>query len=136
MRIQPRLSGRAFTLLEVMIASGIFFMASFGILALVSQNLRNARFLQRPPIDAGMVAAQFAATNRFPEGHRDGDFDEAELLKDYSWSAETYEAGTNGLMAADMVLSRRGLHDPADKLSIIIFDPNYRSGPVGPPRLR
>jgi hypothetical protein len=128
-------AARAFTLLEVMIASGIFFMASFGILALVSQSLRNARALQRPPVDAGMVAAQYAATNRFFEGTKTGDFED-EALRDYSWSVDTYEAGTNGLLAADVVLSQNGLKGPADKMSIIIFDPNYRAGPGGPPRLR
>jgi len=33
----------AFTLMEVMVACGIFFMATFAILALVSTTLRNAR---------------------------------------------------------------------------------------------
>ena len=136
MRTLPReRADRAFTLLEVMIASGLFFMASFSILALVSQSLRNARSLQRPPVDAGMVAAQYAATNRFFEGTRSGDFD-SEALRDFSWTVETYEAGTNGLLAADVVLEQRGLQNPADKMSIIIFDPNYRTTPGGAPRIR
>jgi hypothetical protein len=130
-----RRTHRAFTLLEVMIASGIFFMASFSILALVSQSLRNARSLQRPPVDAGMVAAQYAATNRFFEGTRSGDFD-SDALRDYSWTVDTYEVGTNGLLAADVVLDQRGLKNAADKMSIIIFDPNYRATPGGAPRLR
>ena len=56
MRIQPRTVGadlaqrvrrmRAFSLLEVMIAVGIFFLALFSILGLVSQMLRNARAIQ------------------------------------------------------------------------------------------
>ena len=49
---------RAFTLIEVMIACGIFFMATFAILALVSTTLRNARALQHGDVDAGMAAAQ------------------------------------------------------------------------------
>jgi hypothetical protein len=46
-----------FTLLEVMIACGIFFMATFAILGLVSNTLRNARGIQRVEVDAGMAAA-------------------------------------------------------------------------------
>jgi hypothetical protein len=118
-----------------MIASGIFFIVCFSILALVSQSLRNARALQRPPVDAGMVASQYMATNRFSEGVMSGDFED-EPLRDYSWEVQTYEAGTNGLLAADMVLSRRGLSGPADKLSIILFDPNYRATPGRPGGVR
>jgi len=40
-------SARAFTLLEVMIATGILFVAIFAILGLVFANLRNARLLQQ-----------------------------------------------------------------------------------------
>jgi len=49
--------GSAFTLLEVMIACGIFFIAMFAILGLVSNCLRNARALRHIEVDAGMVAA-------------------------------------------------------------------------------
>ena len=47
-------NSRAFTLLEVMIAAGIFFMAIFAILALVSSNLKNARLIQKSHVDAGI----------------------------------------------------------------------------------
>lgn len=120
----------AFTLMEVMIASGIFFMAIFAILALVSTTLRNARALQRPQVDAGMIAAQYMNTNKFYEGTMSGSFEE-NSLKDYSWQVETYVAGTNGLLEADMVLRQRGLHNPADALSILVFDPNFQSTPFG-----
>jgi len=116
---------RAFSLLEVMIAAGIFFMAAFAILELVSQGLRGAKALQKPPIDVGMAAAVFAATNRFYDGKFEGEFD-ADPLRDYSYVADVYEAGTNGLLAADIVLEKRGLKNPFDKMSVIIFDPNFR----------
>src|SRR5215475_11772459 len=61
----------AFSLIEVMIACGIFFMATFAILALVSTTLRNARGLQRGDIDAGMAAAQvyqLLKTNKVQQG--------------------------------------------------------------------
>jgi len=38
-------STAAFTLIEVMIDGGLFFLATFAILALVTQNLRSARSL-------------------------------------------------------------------------------------------
>ena len=121
----------AFTLLEVMIALGIFFMAMFTILALVSNTLRNARGLRRPQVDAGMAAAIYTATNRFFEGSMSGDF--GDVLEDYSWEAETYEFEdyTNGLLRADIVLIQRGNHGPPDKISILVFDPNYQSTPFG-----
>src|ERR1017187_7652774 len=59
---------RAFSLLEVMIAIGVFFMAVFAILGLVSSSLGNARRLQRPLVDAGAVASWLSLTNKFVEG--------------------------------------------------------------------
>src|SRR5436305_6848915 len=85
----------AFTLMEVMIACGIFFMAMFAILALVSNTLRNARGLQRGEVDAGMVAAQLSKTNRVTEGGDSGDFGDA--YPEFSWETESFEAETNGL---------------------------------------
>jgi len=67
-------SRAGFSLLEVMIASGIFFMCVFTILAMVSSLLRNARSLRRIELDAGMVAAQLCKTNRLFEGTESGDF--------------------------------------------------------------
>lgn len=120
---------RAFTLLEVMIASGIFFMATFAILALVSSTLRNLKALQKPQVDPGIVAAQYMNTNRWNEGTTSGRFEDA--LSDYSFEIDTYQAGTNGLLQADMVLRQRGLHEPAGTLSIFVFDPNTQSRPFG-----
>lgn len=125
-RAQQRVQN-AFSLLEVMIALGIFFMAVFTILALVSGTLRNARALQRPYIDAGMVAAQYVNTNRFSEGRVSGQFEDP--LHDYSFEVETMEAATNGLLQADIVLFRRGQPEPMDKLRIFIYDPSFRSTP-------
>src|SRR5262245_56476351 len=75
-------NARAFSLLEVMIACGIFFMCVFAILALVSNTLRGARSLRRIDVDAGMVSAQLFKTNRIIEGVESGDFGNA--YPDYS----------------------------------------------------
>lgn len=119
----------AFSLMEVMIALGIFFMAVFSILALVSNTLRNARALQRVTVEATMVAAELNKTNRFTEGSESGDF--GDFARDYSYRYETYEAETNGLWRADIVLEERGLRQPAGKISILMFSPESSTGPFG-----
>src|SRR5690242_7885998 len=85
---RPCLRSAAFTLMEVMIACGIFFMATFAILALVSTTLRNARALQRRDVDAGMAAAQVfetLKTNRMEQGTLEGDFGDA--YPGFTWAA-------------------------------------------------
>src|ERR1043165_1447678 len=75
----------AFTLLEVMIALALFFMAMFAILQLISGTLRNARALQQNEPDPGMVLAmtQLATTNIFTEAVETGDFHEWKMYPGY-----------------------------------------------------
>jgi hypothetical protein len=122
----PRAGRRAFSLLEVMIAGGIFFMCIFAILALVSGILRNARSLRVTELDAGMVAAQVCNTNKLTEGTQSGDF--GNLYPGYSWDADFYEVETNGLWQVDIVVHRRGLAKPADQMSIYLFRPLSQAG--------
>jgi hypothetical protein len=116
----------AFSLLEVMIASGIFFMCIFSILAMVSGLLRNARSLRRIELDAGMVAAQVCNTNKLTEGAESGDF--GNLYPGYSWETDTYEAETNGLWQVDIVVRRHGIPQPVDQMSIFLYRPESQSG--------
>ena len=118
---------RAFTLMEVMIASAIFFLAVFAILALVSTTLRNARALRHIEVDAGMVAAQLFKTNRFSEESQSGDFGKA--YPDYTWETVSTERETNGLWQFDIVVSKKGQHDPVDQMTVLIFSPESSSGP-------
>lgn len=125
-------SGRrkGFTLIEVMIACGLFFMATFAILALVSTTLRNARALQRGEVDAGMAAAQvyqLLRTNRQANLTGSGDF--GETYPDYSFTFETSEYQTNGLLQVNLAVSRRGSSQPVDDLTIWVYSPEARSGP-------
>jgi Tfp pilus assembly protein PilV len=120
-------SGLAFTLLEVMIACGIFFIAIFAILALVSNCLRNARALRHIEVDAGMVAAQLYKTNRLTEGTLSGDF--GDMYHDSSWETETQEAFTNGLYQVDIVVRKRGLQNPIDTMSVWVYSPESSTGP-------
>src|SRR5215475_4375956 len=115
----------AFTLMEVMIACGIFFIAVFAILALVSTCLRNARALRHIEVDAGMVAAQLSKTNRLTEGVLSGDF--GDTYHDYSWETVTQEAATNGLYQVDIVVRKRGLQNPVDTMSIWVYSPESAS---------
>jgi len=119
---RARRARAAFSLLEVMIAGGIFFMAIFAILALVTSLLRNARGLRQAELDAGMVAAQIGNTNKLYEGVQSGDF--GRWYPGYSWEAEIHEAATNGLFQVDIVVLRRGLAKPVDAMSIFLFRPD------------
>src|SRR5690348_13875257 len=80
---------RAFSLVEVMIAIAIFCMSTFVILALVSSALSNARRLQRPMVDAAMIASELSLTNKLVEEFQSGDFGKA--YPGYSWSANITE---------------------------------------------
>lgn len=126
----PRVCARAFSLIEVMIAAGIFFLATFAILAMVSSTLRNTRVLRRIDVDAGMVAAQLFKTNRITEGSDSGNF--GEFYQDYSWSTESFEAMTNGLWQVDIVVTRRGASQPVSAYSVWVFSPDSSSGPFKP----
>ena len=118
---------RAFTLMEVLIASAIFFMALMVILEVVAASLHTARSLQHHTVDAGVLAAQLFATNRVVEGPDSGDF--GDLYPDYRWSSDTYPAGTNGLFEVDFqVLRRRGDRGVESKLSLLIYSPNSATG--------
>ena len=117
----------AFTLIEVMIAMFIFFMAVFTILGVISNALRNARMLQRKTVDAGMVAAQVTLTNSLTEQLETGDFEE--MYPDYDWTRDIYEVGTNSLFQVDMIVQRRSGGGPVEsKMSILLFRPGSPPG--------
>ena len=89
-----RIGSAAFTLIEVMIAMGIFFVATFAILSLVAQNLRIARGLHLGEVDIGTVAAEIMVTTNLSEGTLSGDFGDA--YSGATWNAEVFMVGTNG----------------------------------------
>jgi hypothetical protein len=131
-----RHSATAFTLLEVMIACGIFFLAVFAILALVSSTLRNARVLRHVEVDAGLVAAQLSKTNKLFQGNDSGDF--GELYPDYSWETYSDEIATNGLWQVDIKVRRRGLQEPTDTMTVWVYTPDSSAAlhVPGAPRFR
>ena len=125
----------AFSLVEVMIALGIFFMAVFTILGVVSNALRNARALQRTNVDPGLLASQISLTNKLYEGVDSGDF--GNLYPDYDWTSDTYEVATNALFQVDYIVQKRsGRQQVEAKMSILLFRPDSPKGSLsgGPPR--
>jgi hypothetical protein len=123
---------RAFTLIEVMIASGILFVCLFAILGVLGNTLRSARSLQRSPVDAGMLAAQLSLTNKVAEGRDSGDFDNyGDSFRDFSWESDVFIAETNGLFAADLLVFRRGQREPESRMTILLFKPESAVTPGG-----
>src|SRR5437867_4476680 len=57
-----------FTLLEVIVACGIFFMVAFAVLEVVTQGLSAARQLEQREPDAGLLAAALSLTNQLADG--------------------------------------------------------------------
>lgn len=123
-------AGSAFTLLEVMIAVAVFFMATFAVLALVAQNLRTARMLQDTGPSFGMVAAELTLTNRIEEGTESGDF--GELYPDASWVRDIQLVNTSGLYQADIVIiERRGDRVVTNGGSLWMYRPGNAGGALG-----
>ena len=121
---------RAFSLLEVMIAIGIFFLAVFAILSLVSQSLANARRLQRPLVDAGPVLANYANTNILVEGTYSGSM--AEILGDpyrnYSWTVDIREVATNKLFSVECAVQERGSREIISDMTTLFYRPQSPAG--------
>lgn len=120
-----------FTLLEVMISIGIFFMATFAILAMISNGLSNARRLQRPMVDAGMIAAQISLTNQLTEGTYSGNVGDllGQAYSDYIWSGEIVEIQTNRLFQANVVVQRNSGDKPVvSQMSVQFFRPQSPAG--------
>ena len=137
---QRRVSTGGFSLVEVMVALAIFFMAVFTILGLLSTVLSNARALQnRKPADAGMVAAYLlSVTNQLSEGLQSGTFDDlgdfGGSYRDYEWTFDAREVETNGLWQVDCIVQRRPSGQLESKLSFFVFSPQSRgslSGAMG-----
>jgi prepilin-type N-terminal cleavage/methylation domain-containing protein len=123
---------RAFSLLEVMIALAIFFMAAFAILELVSSGLRTARAIRITRPNAGTLAAELSITNKLEEGTESGDF--GNLYPDYSWTQDSYPVpeASNGLWQVDFTIYRRGHRGvPDSRMSILMFSPQSQSRRLG-----
>ena len=118
----------AFTLLEVMIAMALFFMATFSILAIVSNGLRNAAALRHDAPDGSVIAAMLVTTNRLEDGSfARGKFEDIApgLYPNYSWAWEALEIATNGLFRIDILVTREGpgIGPPETRMSVLYYPP-------------
>ena len=131
----------AFTLLEVMIAVAIFFMATFSILALVSRCLAQARSLQPMQVDANMVVAELSLTNKLEEGPIPDDIIKRfqHLYPDYTCDGTITEVRTNGLFEIQVRVAgvTAGRHLLENKTTNLLFRPLSTAGRrFGPTPLR
>jgi hypothetical protein len=135
-----RTTPRAFTLLEVMFAVAAFCMATFAILALVSNSLGNARRLQRPMVDAGALAGELSQTNQLVERIASGNLNRllGDTYQGYTWTRDIREVQTNKLFQVDFIIQGASGDKPVvSKMSILLFRPNSPAGSLdGATKLR
>jgi Tfp pilus assembly protein PilV len=122
-RLQTPASARAFTLIEVMLAITIFFMAMFAILGVLSSGIHAASILRTSGPTAGMVAGLYYATNQIVEGRDAGDFSDIAGYEGYTWQSEALEVATNGLFKMEIVVT-----DPRGNQSSILDVLLYKPG--------
>lgn len=118
-RSSLRAGGRAFTLIEVLVASAVLVIALAGILVIVSNGIRTARILDRVHVDASSLAAELSLTNRLEEGVESGDF--GDIHPGYGWTREIVEVGTNGLFQVEFTVVGAG--GAESHLSLLLFRP-------------
>lgn len=135
MKTVPAHRRHAFSLLEVMIALGIFFGCVFAILSLVSRSLQQARQLQPTHLDARTAIAILSLTNRLEEGPIP-----PEIIAQYeathpetAITGEIYEVATNGLFRVDFTVGTAGGNKRAVTAtsSILLFRPMSQSRRIG-----
>lgn len=119
----------AFTLVEVVVAVGVFFMAMFAILGVMSQCIRAVGSLQKDSPTAGMVAAMAMANDKWEEGSDSGDF--GDFYPDYTWETSTnycpfLQSGDDGnqppVFELDITVKHKG--QVASALSILHYSAN------------
>ncbi len=123
---------RAFTLLEVMVALALFFMAIFAILGTVARGLGAARSLQQKFPDIGALASDLMLTNKLEEGSIDGDFGDA--YPGYTWRRDIQLIRTNGFFQVDFVIqSTKGRQLIVWTNSILLWRPDSQVSTIGRP---
>jgi hypothetical protein len=124
-------AGRAFTLLEVMIAVGIFFVGSFAVLSLISQSLSNAQRLKHPLVDASAILAELSLTNQFVEGPVSGNLGDflGKGYAEYNWQGQITEVRSNHLYSADFyIYNVKDNRNPVAHTSTLFYRPQSPPG--------
>jgi type II secretory pathway pseudopilin PulG len=130
-----RHTDRAFTLVEVMVAITIFFMAMFAILGVLSSGVHAASILRTSGPTAGMVAAEYYATNSLEEGSDTGDFDDIPVYQKagWRWVSEkvdlTDEGVTNMWRVLIVVVDPNGTE--SSRLQVLLYKPGGNKNRMG-----
>lgn len=109
----------------------VFCTAIFVILALVSNSLAGARRLQRPMVDAGVLAAELSQTNQLVEGVNSGSLDEllGDSYQGYTWTRDIEEVQSNKLFQVDFIVQSDSGDKPViSKMSVLLFRPLSPAG--------
>lgn len=116
---------RGFTLLEVLIAFAVFFIAIFAILGLVSRSLSLARHLTHADADIGSLASAISMTSPLQEGDLplevQTEFEESH--PGFSCSGSIAIAGTNGLLRVDLEVRGPQAGGPPTTMSFLLYRP-------------
>jgi hypothetical protein len=132
----PGLKPRAFSLLEVMVAIGLFFMAVFAVLGLVSISIENARHLKRPLVDAGVLAGELSLTNQLIEGTASGNLSEflGKQYQGYTWTYAVQEVQSNRLFQVDFIVQDGNSpgRPVVSKMSTLLWRPLSPPGSLDP----
>ena len=126
-----------FSLLEVMIAIGIFFTSVFLILELTSQHLRTARIMQTMDVDRSSLPALLSMTNFLEIGPLPIDIKMAyeDSHPGVTVDGMIEEAATNGLFRVDYTshwLAENNMRKTRN--SILLWRPNMANNRSNLPR--
>ena len=115
-----------FSLLEVLIASAVFFIVVFAILGVVVQCVGSARALQRQQADCGMVASMTSLSNVLEELSDSGDFEG--VVPDYRWDRTITEVGSNGFFQVDIAVFKKNAQgkEVGETMSVLMYKPGGR----------
>jgi hypothetical protein len=123
----PPASARAFSLIEVMVATTIFFMAMFSILGVLCAGIHAASILRTSGPTAGMAAGYYFVTNQIQEGTDAGDFSDIAGYQGYQWRSSAVEVATNGLFKMEFeVFDPHG--NRSSILDVLIYNPTSSGG--------
>ncbi len=103
-----------------MVAVGIFFMAMFAILGVMSQGMKAAAILHKTTPTAAMAAAEISNTNKLEEGSQDGDF--GDVYPGYKWTAQIEQAHSNGMFKVEVAVTHDNVIDSV--LTTYLFRPD------------